>query len=260
MNSFIHRTLRHFMQAEEGGAPATGAAPAATSTLGSAPAADVSAAPTTTAEPSTLDVLNQGQKTIGELEAEQAAKDKAAEVETPEAKAEREAKELADKTVPETYADYKLPDGVEIPKENLEKVNATFKELGLTQAQAQKLIDLQTSIQVEQTSAQAEDMKAAFDKQMNDWAAQAKADPELGGDKFDATVTTAQKAMQQFGTPELRTFLNESGIGNHPQVIKLFHKIGSAISEDKVLISGSDATEGAPKSHAQSMFGDVKFT
>lgn len=253
MNNFIHSALRHYLQAPEGDA----SGPA-----GSAPAAAPAAAPTTpaTTEPaSTLDALNQGQKTVGELEAEAAAKTAAEAAETPEAKAAREAAELADKTVPETYADYKLPAGVELAADDLAKVNATFKELGLTQVQAQKLIDLQSSLQVAQTSAQAEAMKATFDKQASDWAAEAKADKDLGGDKFDATVVTAQKAMQQFGTPELRDFLNSSGIGNHPQMIKLFHKVGTALSEDKIAIPGSDATEDAPLSHAQAMFGDVKF-
>lgn len=254
MNSFIHRALRHFMMAEEGAPAATGSAPSA------APTAEPgNLSPTTSNAPDVLSELNQGQKTVGEIEAEAAAKLAAEAVETPEAKAEREAKENADKTAPETYADYKLPEGVEIGTEDLAKVNATFKELGLTQVQAQKLIDLQSSLQVAQTSAQAESLKQAFDKQASDWAAEAKADPEIGGDKFDATVTTAQKAMQQFGTPELREFLNKSGIGNHPQLIKLFNKIGNAISEDKVVISGSDATESAPKTAAQAMFGDVKF-
>ena len=47
----------------------------------------------------------------------------------------------------------------------------------------------------------------------------------------------AKKALETFGTPELRTLLNESGMGNNPEVIRAFYRVGKAISEDK-FVSG----------------------
>ena len=41
-----------------------------------------------------------------------------------------------------------------------------------------------------------------------------------------------RKALDAFGTPELKDVLNATGFGNHPEVIKAFYKAGKAISAD----------------------------
>src|SRR5712671_3512851 len=42
---------------------------------------------------------------------------------------------------PEKYEDFKLPEGVELAPEAVAEVSTLFKELGLSQANAQKLVD-----------------------------------------------------------------------------------------------------------------------
>lgn len=257
MNMFVHGALRHFLMAE-GDAPAGGGG----SMLGDTPAAPAPTAPAT--PPTTADTLADinadTTKTVGQLEAEQAAKD-AANAETPEQKATREAAEKAKANeVPEKYADFKLPEGVQADPAMLAEFNTVAKELGLTQDQAQKLVDLQAKTSLADDTARNQLLDKALETQRNQWADQIKNDPDVGGAKFEATLATAQKAMQAFGSTELRQLLNESGIGNHPDMVKLFHKIGSAISEDRMVIPGSDAAETDNKRAADVMFGDVKFT
>ncbi len=70
-----------------------------------------------------------------------------------------------------------------------------------------------------------------------EWVAKAKADPELGGDKFDANLAVAKKAMDRFATPEFKAYLNETGLGNHPEMLRMLFKTGQAISEDKFVPS-----------------------
>lgn len=79
------------------------------------------------------------------------------------------------------------------------------KELGLSQEQAQKLVDIYPQIQQQQAEARS--------KQVADWGEQVKADKEIGGDKFNASVGAAQRALDQFGNTELREYLNASGPG-----------------------------------------------
>jgi hypothetical protein len=243
---FIHRALGHFLFAEEGG----------DSLLGGGG----SDAPATTAEtPASTDVLADinASKTVGELEAEQAAKDNA---ETPEAKIAREAAEVKANEVPETYEAYKLPDGVQVDEALLTKFNATAKELGLTQAQAQKLVDLQAETAAAGETGREEFLAQALKAQSDAWVNEIKSDPELGGAKFDATVSTAVKAISTFFGDDFRQLLNDSGIGNNPALIRGMHKIGLAISEDKLVIPGSDASATEEPSAAKTLFGDVKFT
>jgi hypothetical protein len=41
-----------------------------------------------------------------------------------------------------------------------------------------------------------------------------------------------RKARDQFATPEFVPFLNESKLGNHPEMLRAFYRIGQAISQD----------------------------
>lgn len=240
MNMFIHRALGHFLLAEEGGDSLLGGGGTDPAPAAADPLADINST-----------------KTVGDLEADQAAKDAA---ESPEAKLEREAAEAKANEVPETYEAYKLPEGVQVDEALLGEFNAVAKELGLTQAEAQKLVDLQAKTAAAGETGREEFLAQALKTQSDAWVNEIKSDPELGGAKFDATVSTAVKAISTFFGDDFRQLLNDSGIGNNPALIRGMHKIGLAISEDKLVIPGSDASATENVSAAQAMFGDVKFT
>ena len=149
--------------------------------------------------------------------------------------------------VPEQYADFAFEEGKALDAELADDIKATAKELGLTQSQAQKLADLALKRTESAQSKQAEMLAQARDE----WAGQAKADKEFGGDAIEANLATARKALDTFGTPELKALLNESGLGNHPEVIRFFYRSGKAISEDRVIRGGA---AGQPTDPAKRMF------
>lgn len=153
----------------------------------------------------------------------------------------------AEEQVPEQYADFAFEDGKALDAELADDIKATAKELGLTQSQAQKLADLALKRTESAQSQQAEMLAQARDE----WAGQAKADKEFGGDAIEANLATARKALDTFGTPELKALLNESGLGNHPEVIRFFYRSGKAISEDRVIRGGA---AGQPTDPAKRMF------
>lgn len=140
-------------------------------------------------------------------------------------------------TAPDTYADFAMPEGVEVDSELLAEATPIFKELGLTQEQAQKLVDFQAK-QVQASSQRNVD---AFNQLMNDWQNQSENDKEFGGDKFDENIKIAQSAISKFGTPELKQLLEEHGVGNHPEVIRFMVKVGKLTAEDV-----PDGTQTAP--------------
>ena len=137
--------------------------------------------------------------------------------------------------------------GKALDTEMADDIKATAKELGLTQSQAQKLADLALKRTESAQSQQAEMLAQARDE----WAGQAKADKEFGGDAIEANLATARKALDTFGTPELKALLNESGLGNHPEVIRFFYRSGKAISEDRVIRGGA---AGQPTDPAKRLF------
>ena len=78
-----------------------------------------------------------------------------------------------------------------------------------------------------------------FQKVQNEWAETAIGEKEFGGERLAENLAVAKKALDTFGTPELRTLLNETGLGNHPELIRAFYKAGKAISEDKFVPAGA---------------------
>lgn len=114
----------------------------------------------------------------------------------------------------------------ELDKEAVAAFEPIARELGLSNEQAQKIVDVYGSTIMPQIAKQQE---AAWQKQVTEWAETVKADKELGSVE---SIGNAQKAMDQFGTPELKQYLNDSGLGNHPELFRIFSKIGKAMSED----------------------------
>jgi len=124
---------------------------------------------------------------------------------------------------PEEYADFDLPEGMAADDTKLGEFKETAKELGLTQEQAQKLVDFQASMLQQQ--------QEQFAEQVSNWAAEAKADNEIGGKSFDDKLSLARKGLEYVGTPELREALDSTGMGNHPEVIRAFYRIGKQLGE-----------------------------
>ena len=138
---------------------------------------------------------------------------------------------------PESY-DLKMPDGFELDKAAAEEFSSIAKELKLDQPTAQKLADVAAKMQQRQVENHA--------KLVESWVETVKADKDIGGDKLDENLAVARKALETFGTPELRDVLNSTGFGNHPEIIKAFYKAGKAISEDGIVKGSAKTGETDP--------------
>lgn len=147
--------------------------------------------------------------------------------------------------IPENY-EFTVPEGVTVLDGAKEAYAEVAKELGLTQEQAQKAFDKLSSKGLEAQRAQLETMT-------KQWADQSTADPEFGGEKLQESLAVSRKALDSFGTPELRNLLNESGLGNHPELIRFMYRAGKAISEDKFIAGRSGQAQA--KDPAEVLFG-----
>lgn len=130
---------------------------------------------------------------------------------------------------PEKY-EFTLPEGVILDETLLKSVEPALRELNLNNEQANKLATTFAAYQTAQVKAQAD----AFQKQVDGWVSAVSADKEIGGPGKPAdlpAVRDAQTALAKFGSPELTAFLDASGIGSHPEVIRAFSKVGAMFRE-----------------------------
>ncbi|EBV5163776.1 peptidase [Salmonella enterica subsp. enterica serovar Corvallis] len=165
----------------------------------------------------------------------------------PEEKKPGEEKEQKQEGAPEKY-EFKPAEGQELDAAALEQFEPIAREMNLTNEQAQKMVDLYgTKIMPMVQQQQVE----AWQKTTEQWAADVKADKEIGGDKLTGNLSAAQRALAQFGTPELKEYLEGTGLGNHPELVKAFVKIGKAMSEDG-MVTGK---ESGQRSAAEVLYG-----
>lgn len=145
---------------------------------------------------------------------------------------------------PDEY-EFNTPDDTQLDDAVVDAFSEVAKDLNMPQDAAQKMIDKVTPVI---QARQAEQIAAVREE----WAETAKVDKEFGGDKLKENLATAAKAIDTFGTPELKALLNESGLGNHPEVIRAFYRAGKTISQDTFV--GGDGETSGETSAAQRMY------
>ena len=155
------------------------------------------------------------------------------------------------------YAEFTLPADTKVDDALLTKAKGVFAEKGLSQDQAQAVIDLYSG---DVLAAVAEAGKKPYDlwrTTQEGWQAEVKADPEIGGAKLQASMASAARAIDTFATTpeeakELRAALSFTGATNNPAIVRFFARVGSRVSEGTFVAGNPPAPP--PKTAAQVLF------
>lgn len=157
------------------------------------------------------------------------------EVEQTENNTEQEATEQstenpqseASQSVPEKY-EFGQIDGVDLDPSVIGGFSDVAKEIGLSQEQAGAVVE-----KIAPLLAQREAQRVAEITQA--WGEEVKQDKEIGGEQFDENLSVAKQALDAYGSDELKSILDESGIGNHKEVIKFMWRVGQTLQEDRLM-------------------------
>lgn len=160
---------------------------------------------------------------------------------------DKESDKKSDDDQPIEYTDFNISEGFSVADSDV----SFFKELRLSQEQAQKVIDYETervkSLQQQLEQAQLE----AFDKQATEWLADAKFDKEFGGQDYEKNLGIANTAIAKLGSDKLVDVLSKTGLANHPEMIRFAFKAGQLLSEDS---TSNDAPGGREKTRAEKLY------
>jgi hypothetical protein len=145
--------------------------------------------------------------------------------------------------------DFELPEGFE-PGNYFESFRQVANELGLDQAKAQQLVSFWADVAKDvETST-----KDAWQEARRDWATMTLKDSELGGNNLEHTFSMASKVVERFGNEGLREVLLETGLSNHPEVIRFIVSVGKSMGED-TFQNASHMGSGGEKTAAQLIYG-----
>ena len=129
---------------------------------------------------------------------------------------------------PEAYQPFAFPDGVQADAEQMKEASALFREMNLTQEQAQKLVDFHSK----QWLGAVDTFEQELNRRVADWGEQTKANLEFGGIRLNESLTSVRRAISKLGGGELEKALNETGAINHPGIFAAFVRAGRMFGED----------------------------
>ena len=130
-------------------------------------------------------------------------------------------------------------------------------DTGLTQDQASNILKLYGDIQEEQEEAHQnglEELRTNTTMELQkEW-----------GKNYDGKMDYAKRAFAQFASPELSQLMDESGMGNHPEMLRVFAKVGELMGEDSLVVgTGLGSSQLSPEQaqqEIQALYSDKEFS
>jgi hypothetical protein len=142
---------------------------------------------------------------------------------------------------PEKY-DFKPADGKTLDQAAIDRATPIFKELNLTQAQADKLMEVWNG-RVDDLSKEnvkfVETMRAS-------WRDQVNKDPEMAGklEQIKADIGAFKDTLPSKLRAEFEEAMNLTGAGDHPAFVKTFWKMSQALTEGKHVTGAGPSGQG----------------
>jgi hypothetical protein len=144
--------------------------------------------------------------------------------------------------VPEGKYEIKLPEGITLDAATLDVFSPIFKDLGISNDGAQKLVDAYIPLVTSQVDKARQESLVEYKGIVDGWKSETM--KELGA-AAKQELAACGKALQKFGSKELREVLQETGLGNHKELVRFMAKIGKTISEDSVVDPGQSHQIGS---------------
>jgi hypothetical protein len=141
---------------------------------------------------------------------------------------------------------YKLPAGVQFDEDSQPRLQAFMGKMhgaGLTQKQVEAAIGWYAETEAARV---AEELKA---DEAEHQAAVAALKTEWGAE-YDAKVSLAKQAVVAFGGEALAKWMNETGLGDDPVLIRTFAAAGKLVTEDSLRGKGGVTTTN-PQAEAE---------
>jgi hypothetical protein len=156
-----------------------------------------------------------------------------------------------------TFTDFTLPEGVKLDDTSM----TTFKEvLGgefSPQEKGQRLLDMYIADRQRSVQEAADHQVNVWNETQIQWQDAVRADPEIGGNRFNTTLQTCKSAVGRYGgteaqVAELKQALTYTGAGSNPAILRWVNNMASALKESSPVVQ--TAAPKPPQSRAQKRY------
>lgn len=149
------------------------------------------------------------------------------------------------------YADLKLPEGLVADEALFGEFKSLAAEAGIPPEAATKLLPFAEKLATAQLTRFQEAATAEFSKQQGDWVTELKSMPEFQGEALERNTAFLGRLMDEFGSPEARAYLDSTGAGNNPAIVKMLLSMGQALVEGDPTPVGDPGRLATPKPAAR---------
>lgn len=243
-------------------------------------AQDEAATPATTDETPVVEAAKVEETVADKKEEEVKQVEEAKKEDVPnETKSEEIVEEAKQDAEPPVYDNFELPEGLDFVEEKIGEFKSeladfqvkhnldkdTMQELG------QKLINRHVS-EMQRFHQEINDgYVKKFEEMAEGWKDSSKSDPEIGGKRFEATVNNANAAIERAFSAtedsarskeelsEFQQLMNDTGIGNHRALLRVFSRLNQIIdgyeSERSKSIPASKSVTSGLSGKLEKMYG-----
>jgi hypothetical protein len=143
-------------------------------------------------------------------------------------KKKEEVKQKEEKVEEIKYTDFSLDKDLSLGDDFITEVKTFAQEKKLKQEEAQKVFDLaQAAIKKDRDA-----IDNIIIERAKAWDEAVRVDKEIGGVNIAEKMGVIKGFIKKFGNEEVREVFRKSGLGSHPEVLRLLYKAGKAFSED----------------------------
>jgi hypothetical protein len=133
-----------------------------------------------------------------------------------------------------------IPEGFETSDESAGKF---LSILNASKSRAELATNL-TSFYAEMQKAEADTVAAQWNTTMEEWKNKTKADPEIGGAKLEKALAGVHQFVKDFAgkeADEVYALLSQSGLANHPAMLRMLSRAAGKLSTEATLVNGNVA-------------------
>lgn len=161
---------------------------------------------------------------------------------------------------PTEYSDFTMPEGFEVNDEVMGEFKGLLTDVGtelgqpLSQESAQKFVDMGGRLVQEGVEMAVQHAADYHANRTQEWIDTFQKDPELGGteEKQQQVLSDSKRVAQAIGGDALIKAIDETGAGNHPEIIRAFHKLKDYVGEDGKLVLANQG--GGEQNLAQRLY------
>ena len=137
-------------------------------------------------------------------------------------------------------------DEFDLDEELLKKFKPIAQKLRLSQESVESLMEIALEMSRKQRAMYEKDKETKLIDDINKYDQMFKDDielPDLNSKDAKTYMKYANSAYSEFCSPKLKEFFEKTGLNYHPEIIKLFHKIGELSASDDINYFGKPVNE-----------------